>query len=426
MSQVSSCSRNTRARPLRTLVAQTKSLNGEPARRASKSTSERSRSRNGIEVERVELIRREQQGPHVDERRCTICHCRRHPRGRERVGQRAHALPEPPQVSPCRIGCSPFAVRPLRHPSASTTAFIAPALAPVSPSNSRPPASSKASSTPHVNAPCEPPPCNARLTVGAADRRFDASARADRAITARRRAARATRSIRQLRSDLVRRQRIAHDQFHLRSQSSPQSRFDRPRECCAPIAREERSPESAQRHRIHRHRDALDDLLHALLEGAEFTVERDLAFREDAYQIAVGQRRVDALIGTFEHLRVLACRCNGNRLGSLEEPVHQRDLEDAMVHHETDRARARAHDQDGIDEADVIARQHRRAFGRDAVRIDRAHTVERMRQDPREEAQQEFRHKAVDVERHGRIHQGCNQEELRDGEPGREQRRGRQ
>src|SRR5271156_3440522 len=53
---------------------------------------------------------------------------------------------------------------PLAWPSTSTAAFMAPADVPEMPSIPSHGSSSKRSSTPHVNAPCEPPPCNARST----------------------------------------------------------------------------------------------------------------------------------------------------------------------------------------------------------------------------------------------------------------------
>ena len=67
---------------------------------------------------------------------------------RQKSGSRWRASSGPPRVSP----------------SASMTAFTAPAEAPEMPSISRRPSSSSWSSTPHVNAPWAPPPCSARLT----------------------------------------------------------------------------------------------------------------------------------------------------------------------------------------------------------------------------------------------------------------------
>src|SRR3954471_10711783 len=50
---------------------------------------------------------------------------------------------------------------PLASPEASRTALMAPALAPLTASSSRSSSSSRRSSTPQVNAPKAPPPCNA-------------------------------------------------------------------------------------------------------------------------------------------------------------------------------------------------------------------------------------------------------------------------
>jgi len=55
---------------------------------------------------------------------------------------------------------APLAVK----PAASTTAFIAPADVPDMPSMRSHGSSMSRSSTPQVNAPCEPPPCSARST----------------------------------------------------------------------------------------------------------------------------------------------------------------------------------------------------------------------------------------------------------------------
>ena len=56
-------------------------------------------------------------------------------------------------------------IPPSSQPSTITTAFMAPALAPVIASTARRPSSRRASSTPHVKAPWAPPPCRASDTV---------------------------------------------------------------------------------------------------------------------------------------------------------------------------------------------------------------------------------------------------------------------
>src|SRR6516165_4926894 len=54
---------------------------------------------------------------------------------------------------------------PTVRPYAMTAAFMAPALVAQIPSNEIRSSSSRRSRTPHVKAPCAPPPCKARLTV---------------------------------------------------------------------------------------------------------------------------------------------------------------------------------------------------------------------------------------------------------------------
>ena len=70
--------------------------------------------------------------------------------------------------------------------------------------------------------------------------------------------------------------------------------------------------------------------------------------------------------------RVLALRSDRDRLAQPEQPAQHGDPEDAVVHHEAHRPRAGAHQQDGVDEAHVVAHQHGRSLGRD-VQIGRAH-----------------------------------------------------
>src|SRR5262249_26615494 len=54
---------------------------------------------------------------------------------------------------------------PRTKPSTRTAPFMAPALVPVTPMISIVASSSRRSSTPHVKAPCDPPPCNAKATL---------------------------------------------------------------------------------------------------------------------------------------------------------------------------------------------------------------------------------------------------------------------
>src|SRR5262245_47552631 len=76
-------------------------------------------------------------------------------------GGRSPSIDAPRQKSASRF-CASFEP-PRASPSASITALSAPAEVPEMPSISSRSSSSRWSSTPHVKAPCAPPPCSARL-----------------------------------------------------------------------------------------------------------------------------------------------------------------------------------------------------------------------------------------------------------------------
>jgi hypothetical protein len=94
-----------------------------------------------------------------------------------------------------------------------------------------------------------------------------------------------------------------------------------------------------------------------------------------------------------------------------------------VVHDEADGAGARGREHHRVDEADVVAHQHRRARGRDALGALHAQPVHAAREHQGHEAQQVLRHEQEDVQRHQRVEQRHHEEDLRDGEPGRQQRR---
>ncbi|MNS72296.1 hypothetical protein D3C72_1056990 [compost metagenome] len=103
-----------------------------------------------------------------------------------------------------------------------------------------------------------------------------------------------------------------------------------------------------------------------------------------------------------------------NRLGLPEEPRQQRHLEDPVIHHKAHRARAGCHQHHGVGKAHVVADQHGRALLGNPVGVDAAQPVDRMDQNPGDEAQQELRHQRIDIEGHHGIEQPHHQEQLRD------------
>src|ERR1700674_3264681 len=159
--------RNSRSLPVRTCVAATNSFNSLSARRRSKSICSVTIWRRGFRSRgfnwygdkfRVSDIKALSVGLRLpllpgpgDSTRLA---------GGRLIGAWLATLSQK-RASACRAASRP----PFTRPSASTTAFIAPALVPLMPSNSICSPSSRRSSTPQVNAPWEPPPCRARLTT---------------------------------------------------------------------------------------------------------------------------------------------------------------------------------------------------------------------------------------------------------------------
>ena len=92
-----------------------------------------------------------------------------------------------------------------------------------------------------------------------------------------------------------------------------------------------------------------------------------------------------------------------------------------MIHHEADRTAAAAHQNDRINQADMIGNDQRRAFLGHLVDAMNSQAVHRFDEQPGNEAQQEFRHQGVDVNRHQSVQQGCQREQGRDGKTGAEQ-----
>gem|GEM_PF-3960181 len=95
-----------------------------------------------------------------------------------------------------------------------------------------------------------------------------------------------------------------------------------------------------------------------------------------------------------------------------------------MVHDEHDGPRARRHQQDGVDEADVVGRQDGRALHRDVLVAAHLEAVDAARGQQRDEAQQVFGHQQEDVAAHRCVEQAHDQEHLRDVEAGLDQAAG--
>ena len=119
-----------------------------------------------IDVERVEIVGRPVARQRAEPRQpASSAAARTRTAARSRRAAAPAALPpklaaRQKSASRCRASSGP----PRASPSASITAFTAPAEAPEMPSMASRPSASSWSSTPQVKAPCAPPPCRARLT----------------------------------------------------------------------------------------------------------------------------------------------------------------------------------------------------------------------------------------------------------------------
>ncbi|MCY1442390.1 hypothetical protein D9M71_587560 [compost metagenome] len=142
---------------------------------------------------------------------------------------------------------------------------------------------------------------------------------------------------------------------------------------------------------------------------------------EDRHQLAGLQRTRHVGIGPVQQRGVLLRRGDGDGAGVAEHEGQQRPVEDAVVHHEADRPPAGGGDHQGVDVADVVAHQQGRAAEGDAFDALLVQPVERVDQQPVEEAQQELWHQPVDVHGDQRVDQRRAGEQFGDRQAGSEQ-----
>ena len=126
-----------------------------------------------IDVQRIALVGRDQPAPGIADhagrrqlgRQAAPQHLHESLLHRTQAAERADAVPHLGELGPrafARVLAARFG---LAQPLARATALTAPALVPLRPSKPRRPSSRRASSTPQVKAPWEPPPCRARLSI---------------------------------------------------------------------------------------------------------------------------------------------------------------------------------------------------------------------------------------------------------------------
>src|SRR4029077_12619109 len=155
-----------RTLPVCTLVAAMKTLMSWQARTAFSSKCRRSSSRSGSNFSglrchgvSVRWIRSAHSAPGESSRFQLPC---RRSSGVRWIGLATDIAPSSPQKA--RSAARAPRPPPCDQPCSRMASFMAPALVPLTASNASLPSSIRASSTPQVKAPCEPPPCRARLT----------------------------------------------------------------------------------------------------------------------------------------------------------------------------------------------------------------------------------------------------------------------
>ncbi len=151
----------------------------------------------------------------------------------------------------------------------------------------------------------------------------------------------------------------------------------------------------------------LQDLHHAALEGLQLSVAGDRAFGKNGEQIALAQHLHGLRECVFVGRRVFLLWCDGNGLGQPEQPAEPQahPSEDAVIHDEADRTWARCHQQHGIDEAHVIADEHRHALGQNLLAAASHRSGRRDRESTQATKRSEGTrgHQHEDVERDDRI-----------------------
>src|SRR5215475_9913511 len=176
---------------------------------------------------------------------------------------------------------------------------------------------------------------------------------------------------------------------------------------------EEAAPEAAQGHRHDRHWRFFEDALDAGAEGLDVAGGRQPALGKDADELTVAQRLRDLGERAFHHLRILLARGDRDRAAGAEDEAEHRQLEEVVVHHESDWSATRRHDDDRVDEAHVVAYDHRRPFLRDVLEARLVDAVHRVDEQPREEPHEELGDQPVDERRNRGVEERGEQEELR-------------
>src|SRR3569833_2897622 len=188
--------------------------------------------------------------------------------------------------------------------------------------------------------------------------------------------------------------RNTHRQRQHRARPAPERTAER----IARATGQQAAPQTAQRHRNHRHRQSIDKYSYATAKFIKFAGIGQSPLRKNTNQFSVMQGLSNVGISLFHQSWIIAGRSNRDRLCFFENPKQQRNVENFLIHDESNRTRTRRHDHEDIDVTDVIADQHRRAVFRNARGINNMHPKQRKHQQPGQKTDQKFRHQDKNVD----------------------------
>ena len=143
------------------------------------------------------------------------------------------------------------------------------------------------------------------------------------------------------------------------------------------------------------HVRAVDDLLHAALEGQHVAGTADGAFGEDADDVAGGElaaRGADGFHGVAG-----SAGAHRNRVGAAQEPVEGLHLVDRLPHHEADEALHASADQQAVDVRHMVGDEQRGSAERHVFLAVDADAEDAVGEQPEHEADQIFRDDGDDV-----------------------------
>src|SRR4029078_4788436 len=133
-----------------------------------------------------------------------------------------------------------------------------------------------------------------------------------------------------------------------------------------------------------------DDLLNAWTKRVEVAGLGETTLGKDADDLARLERAAHLLERALLQAWILARRRDGYGPHRPEQPGQHGDAKDAMVHHEPYGASHARRDDHRVDVSHMVAHEHARAFLGHVLQPFGARPVDRVHEEPREEAHEEL------------------------------------